>query len=348
GVGDARRPDPARERGDRVPERHRHRRRAGRGRRRARRQGALPEGSRLRRAPRGHRGQGRPPPRADRAHPRLALGTIALRARRGGRAVECGGLENRYPSLGGSRVQIPHPPLTPPGAPSSCCAAPSTGRSQLSRRRTQISSSGRAYVAPRPLNRGRRRRRTYFTAITSIVRMSGADASSSSATLPSALGISPLMCAWRASSVSNVSKIPYVFSSSLNAYQVTVPPSCAAMSRPLRRKAARSSPFPALASSRARNPSVTGMTTLRMSGLALLRALIVAACLPVERDAPPGQPNAARDGVSVDHRARRLSIRPAPLRADAGSSARTTERSARRARRDLGEARGLQLRARLR
>src|SRR4029079_14907290 len=30
---------------------------------------------------------------------------------RGGRAVECGGLENRYPSLGGSRVQIPPPPL---------------------------------------------------------------------------------------------------------------------------------------------------------------------------------------------------------------------------------------------
>src|SRR3954454_25130001 len=34
--------------------------------------------------------------------------------RRGGRAVECGGLENRYPSLGGSRVQIPPPPLARP------------------------------------------------------------------------------------------------------------------------------------------------------------------------------------------------------------------------------------------
>src|SRR4051812_33010781 len=34
--------------------------------------------------------------------------------RRGGRAVECGGLENRYPSLGGSRVQIPPPPLPEP------------------------------------------------------------------------------------------------------------------------------------------------------------------------------------------------------------------------------------------
>src|SRR5437588_11926749 len=31
--------------------------------------------------------------------------------RRGGRAVECAGLANRYPSLGGSRVQIPPPPL---------------------------------------------------------------------------------------------------------------------------------------------------------------------------------------------------------------------------------------------
>ena len=32
-------------------------------------------------------------------------------ARRGGRAVECGGLENRYGPLGPSRVQIPPPPL---------------------------------------------------------------------------------------------------------------------------------------------------------------------------------------------------------------------------------------------
>ena len=31
--------------------------------------------------------------------------------RRGGRAVECGGLENRYGSLGSSRVQIPPSPL---------------------------------------------------------------------------------------------------------------------------------------------------------------------------------------------------------------------------------------------
>src|ERR1700758_2586220 len=36
---------------------------------------------------------------------------VCAHARRGGRAVECGGLENRYPSLGGSRVQIPPPPL---------------------------------------------------------------------------------------------------------------------------------------------------------------------------------------------------------------------------------------------
>src|ERR1700750_554065 len=36
---------------------------------------------------------------------------LCAHPRRGGRAVECGGLENRYPSLGGSRVQIPPPPL---------------------------------------------------------------------------------------------------------------------------------------------------------------------------------------------------------------------------------------------
>src|SRR4026209_768142 len=34
---------------------------------------------------------------------------------RGGRAVECGGLENRYPSLGGSRVQISPPPCQSSG-----------------------------------------------------------------------------------------------------------------------------------------------------------------------------------------------------------------------------------------
>src|SRR5579884_13880 len=39
---------------------------------------------------------------------------LCAHPRRGGRAVECGGLENRYPSLGGSRVQIPPPPLLRP------------------------------------------------------------------------------------------------------------------------------------------------------------------------------------------------------------------------------------------
>jgi hypothetical protein len=40
-----------------------------------------------------------------------------LLARRGGRAVECGGLENRYGSLGSSRVQIPPSPLEAPRSP---------------------------------------------------------------------------------------------------------------------------------------------------------------------------------------------------------------------------------------
>src|SRR5581483_1880435 len=78
GVGDARGPDPARERGDRVPQRHRHRRRPRRGRRRARRQGALPEGRRLRRAARRHRGQGAAQTRADRPHPRLTPRAVVL------------------------------------------------------------------------------------------------------------------------------------------------------------------------------------------------------------------------------------------------------------------------------
>jgi hypothetical protein len=42
------------------------------------------------------------------------IASLSGLARRGGRAVECGGLENRYPSLGGSRVQIPPPPLPEP------------------------------------------------------------------------------------------------------------------------------------------------------------------------------------------------------------------------------------------
>src|SRR5205823_14770064 len=50
----------------------------------------------------------RPPPAAFERP--LTTGTMPP-ARRGGRAVECGGLENRYPSFGGSRVQIPPPPL---------------------------------------------------------------------------------------------------------------------------------------------------------------------------------------------------------------------------------------------
>ena len=42
---------------------------------------------------------------------------VPCRGRRGGRAVECGGLENRYGSLGSSRVQIPPSPLKQAGIP---------------------------------------------------------------------------------------------------------------------------------------------------------------------------------------------------------------------------------------
>src|SRR5579872_4520315 len=55
--------------------------------------------------------------------------------------------------------------------------------------------------------------------------------------------------------------MPYVESSSLNAYQVTVPCSAAAIARPLSRKAARSRPFSGFASKRASTPTVTAMST---------------------------------------------------------------------------------------
>src|SRR5712691_8802970 len=50
------------------------------------------------------------PPSPFRRTRRTRLGTMT-RSRRGGRAVECGGLENRFGLLGPTRVQIPPPPL---------------------------------------------------------------------------------------------------------------------------------------------------------------------------------------------------------------------------------------------
>src|SRR3954454_3210407 len=63
------------------------------------------------------------------------------------------------------------------------------------------------------------------------------------------------MCACRASSVSNVSKIPNVVSPARNAYQVTVPGSAAASSRPDSRNAASSPSLPGFASSSASTPN---------------------------------------------------------------------------------------------
>jgi hypothetical protein len=62
--------------------------------------------------------------------------------------------------------------------------------------------------------------------------MSGSLASRSADTALSAAGIWPLMCAVRAASVAKVSKMPYLVSLILNAYQVTVPFSATANSRP--------------------------------------------------------------------------------------------------------------------
>ena len=50
-----------------------------------------------------------------RASPRARV--LCAPARRGGRAVECGGLENRYRRFRRSRVQIPPPPLVKPKPP---------------------------------------------------------------------------------------------------------------------------------------------------------------------------------------------------------------------------------------
>src|SRR5687767_1045075 len=55
-------------------------------------------------------------------------------ARRGGRAVECGGLENRYGSLGSSRVQIPPSPLESTRRPDACPAGSGHGRKWRERR----------------------------------------------------------------------------------------------------------------------------------------------------------------------------------------------------------------------
>ena len=89
--------------------------------------------------------------------------------------------------------------------------------------------------------------------------MSGSFANRSGATWPSAVGISPLRWAWRASSVSNESKMPYSVSLILKAYQVTVPVSATASARPASRNAPSSSPLPGLASNRASSPSFTVM-----------------------------------------------------------------------------------------
>src|SRR5436190_12546885 len=72
--------------------------------------------------------------------------------RRGGRAVECGGLENRYPSLGGSRVQIPPPPLPEPKPMRGIALG--QPRRRLSGRRPDPGSAGAPAVAPARRVRG--------------------------------------------------------------------------------------------------------------------------------------------------------------------------------------------------
>src|SRR5918995_5536919 len=68
-------------------------------------------------------------------------------ARRGGRAVECGGLENRYGSLGSSRVQIPPSPLHKPPRGS--------GQKQKGRPRSRPGTRSRSDPVSSGVQRGR-------------------------------------------------------------------------------------------------------------------------------------------------------------------------------------------------
>jgi hypothetical protein len=62
----------------------------------------------------------------------------------------------------------------------------------------------------------------YLAAMMSTGRIFGSAASSRGATVLSAAGMPPLRCAFLASSVANVSNMPYTVSPALNACQVTV------------------------------------------------------------------------------------------------------------------------------
>src|SRR5215471_7205432 len=75
--------------------------------------------------------------------------------RRGGRAVECGGLENRYPSLGGSRVQISPPPLPNAACEAGCPPRPQSDGGHPARRnpREGVAGFSRRSSAPEALIR---------------------------------------------------------------------------------------------------------------------------------------------------------------------------------------------------
>jgi hypothetical protein len=91
------------------------------------------------------------------------MGYSSSPPRRGGRAVECGGLENRYPSLGGSRVQIPPPPLEqakngPIPAVSARSRADSPSSCSARDRRNPPGGMAQPNALLRPPRRPRRRR----------------------------------------------------------------------------------------------------------------------------------------------------------------------------------------------
>jgi len=86
----------------------------------------------------------------------------------------------------------------------------SVTRRTLAESFTDVATTRRSRPEPASVARDNVHHGTYLVASTSAARISGGAARSSSALAISAAAISPLMCAWRASSVPKVSKIQNV------------------------------------------------------------------------------------------------------------------------------------------
>ena len=104
----------------------------------------------------------------------------------------------------------------------------SVTRRTLAESFTDVATTRRSRPEPASVARDNVHHGTYLVASTSAARISGGAARSSSALAISAAAISPLMCAWCASSVPKVSKIQNVVGEVGAVYQLTVPSSASA------------------------------------------------------------------------------------------------------------------------